>query len=229
MLIVELLNQGDTAEYEWALSYLLKKGYTRAAPPHDSTFQQLQQVNHLDKEAMRLFEAALGRYRKRQESKQRGEKNYNFFLSKKADAQLTKLRNEYQKSAPELLEFLIDQSAKDFQWGKKEGARMAIATAQTRKATLFQPKNSQEFLERHIEELTNAIESRDQIINQQIEMLSELFAKLESWGLSNETPDQGYEALKARYFKKIKQSIRLELAPQQQNEPNDRQDQDTQT
>ena len=231
MSIVELLNQGDTAEYEWALSYLRKKGYSRSVPPHDSTFQQLQQVNRLDKEAMRLFEAALDRHRKRQESKQKGEKNYNFFLSKKADDQLTKLRNEYRKSVPELLEFLIDQSAKDFEWGKREGKRMAMATAHTRKATLFQPDNSQAILGSQIEGLVNAVQSRDRIINQQINMLSELQAKLESWGLSNETPGPDYETLKAQHFKKTDQSIRLELEkrPQQQTETDhDRQDQDTQ-
>lgn len=231
MSIVELLNQGDTAEYEWALSYLRKKGYSRSVPPHDSTFQQLQQVNRLDKEAMRLFEAALDRHRKRQESKQKGEKNYNFFLSKKADDQLTKLRNEYQKSVPELLEFLIDQSAKDFQWGKKEGRRMVMAAAHTRKATLFQPDNSQAILKSQIEDLINAIRSRDQIIKQQTSELSELHAKLESWGFQNEAPGPDYEILKAEQFKKIDLSIHLELQNRPQlhtgTEHDDREDQDT--
>ena len=95
---------------------------------------------------------------------------------------------------------------------------MAMATAHTRKATLFQPDNSQAILESQIEDLTNAVQSRDRIINQQINTLSELQAKLESWGFSNETPGPDYEILKAKHFKKTEQSIRLELEkrPQQQ-------------
>lgn len=214
LLIFGCINPSDQEECRWAHRYLEKKGLIRGNQMSTTVIEQLR---HLDSQAKvtgeprRLFESALNRYRSRKKEKNRGSKNYNFFISKKAASQLAKLQNELGAgtNVAEAIEYLVEQAHQDIRWAKTKTLKQAQITKQTN----FAPDNSRHLQDKHIKALEGALRLRDNIINEYIDRIADLKARIETWGFAEEPLEPNHSLKKSELIQALTRETKEALTP----------------
>jgi hypothetical protein len=214
LLIFGCINPSDQKECRWAHRYLAKKGLLSGNPMSTTVIEQLR---HLDSQARvtgelrRLFESALNRYRSREKEKNLGRKNYNFFISKKAASQLAKLQNELGAgtNVAEAIEYLVEQAHQDIRWAKTK----TLKQAQITKQTIFSPGNSHHLQDKHIKTLESALRLRDNIINEHIDRIADLKARIETWGFAEEPPAPNHSLRKSELIQALTRETEEALTP----------------